>query len=105
MFRSGADLGPLLKVLAANDPAMLRPRTPVLIVQGHDDPIVARRSTDHIAGSLHASGAVLAYHQYPGRGHYDLIQAAHAENAQWIDARLGKLPPPRAKKQKTQGRT
>jgi acetyl esterase/lipase len=88
MFRPDADLGPLLKVLAANDPAMLRPRTPVLIVQGNDDPIVGRRSTDHIARSLHASGAMLAYHRYPGRGHYDLIQAAHGENLQWIDTRL-----------------
>jgi pimeloyl-ACP methyl ester carboxylesterase len=105
MFRPGADLGPLLKVLAANDPAMLRPRTPVLIVQGNDDPIVARRSTDHIAASLHASGAMLAYHRYPGRGHYDLIQAAHTENVQWIDTRRGQTPPPQAKKHKTQGRT
>jgi pimeloyl-ACP methyl ester carboxylesterase len=87
MFRPDADLGPLLKVLAANDPAMLRPRTPVLIVQGHDDPIVALRSTDHIARSLHASGAMLAYHRFPGRGHYDLIQAAHTGNVRWIDAR------------------
>jgi acetyl esterase/lipase len=88
VFRPDADLGPLLKVLAANDPAMLRPRVPVLIVQGHDDPIVARRSTDHIARSLRASGARLAYRRYPGRGHYDLIEAAHTENARWIDARL-----------------
>jgi predicted esterase len=83
----------LLQVLAANDPAMLRPRTPVLIVQGHDDPIVTLRSTDHIARSLHASGAMLAYHRFPGRGHYDLIQAAHPENVRWLDVR------------KTQGRT
>jgi len=89
MFRPGADLGPLLKVLAANDPAMVRPRTPVLIVQGNDDPIVARRSTDHLARSLqHASSGMLAYHRYPGRGHYDLIQAAHTQNVQWIDTRL-----------------
>ena len=93
MFRPDADLGPLLKVLAANDPAMLRPRTPVLIVQGVDDPIVALRSTDRIARSLRASGAMLAYHRFPGRGHYDLIQAAHSGNVRWIDAR------------KTQGRT
>ena len=93
MFRPGADLGPLLRVLGANDPAMLRPRTPVLIVQGHDDPIVILRSTDHIARSLRASGAMLAYHRFPGRGHYDLIQAAHPENVRWIGAR------------KTQGRT
>jgi len=105
MFRPDADLGPLLNVLAANDPAMLRPRVPVLILQGDDDPIVARPSTDHIARSLHASGTMLAYHRYPGRGHYDLIQAAHTENARWIDARLGQAPSPQAKKRKTQGRT
>lgn len=51
------------------------------------------RSTDHIARSLHASGAMLAYHRFPGRGHYDLIQAAHPENVRWLGAR------------KTQGRT
>jgi pimeloyl-ACP methyl ester carboxylesterase len=105
VFRPGADLGPLLKVLAANDPALLRPRAPVLIVQGDDDPIVARRSTDRIARSLQASGATLAYHRYPGRGHYDLIQAAHTENARWIDTLLAQTPSPRAKKRKTQGRT
>jgi pimeloyl-ACP methyl ester carboxylesterase len=105
MFRPGADLGPLLKVLAANDPAMLRPRVPVLILQGDDDPIVARHSTDHIARSLQAGGAMLAYHRYPGRGHYDLIQAAHTENARWIDARPGPAPSPQPKKRKTQGRT
>jgi pimeloyl-ACP methyl ester carboxylesterase len=89
MFRPDAELGPLLTVLAANDPAMLRPRIPVLIVQGDDDPIVARRSTDHIARSLQASGATLAYHRYPRRGHYDLIQAAHPGNVRWIDAAAG----------------
>jgi pimeloyl-ACP methyl ester carboxylesterase len=105
MFRPGADLGPLLKVLAANDPATLRPPTPVLIVQGDDDPIVARRATDRIARSLQASGAMLAYHRYPGRGHYDLIQAAHTENFHWIGTRLARTPSPQAKKRKTQGRT
>ena len=88
IFRPGTDLGPLLKVLQANDPAALRLRTPALILQGNDDPIVARRSTDHIARSLHASGAILAYHRYPGQGHFDLIAAAHAQNARWIDTRL-----------------
>jgi len=92
VFRPGTDLGPLLKALAANDPATLRLRTPALIVQGSDDPIVPRRSTDHIARSLHANGAMLAYHRYPGRGHFDLIAAAHAENAQWIDTRLAEMP-------------
>jgi pimeloyl-ACP methyl ester carboxylesterase len=92
VFRPGTDLGPLLKVLAANDPAALRLRTPALIVQGDDDSIVARCSTDHIVRSLHASGAMLAYHRYPGRGHFDLIAAAHTENAQWIDTRLAEMP-------------
>jgi pimeloyl-ACP methyl ester carboxylesterase len=89
MFRPDADLGPLLTVLAASDPAILRPCTPVLIVQGDDDPIVARRSTDHVARSLQACGALLAYHRYPGRGHYDLIQAAHRGNVRWIEAAAG----------------
>jgi len=25
---------------------------------------------------------------YPGRGHFDVIAAAQAQNARWIDARL-----------------
>jgi len=47
---------------------------------------------DHIARSLHASGAMLAYHRYPGRGHFDLTEAAHTENAQWIGTRLAEMP-------------
>ena len=96
MFRPGTDLCPLLNILAANDPAKLRLRTPTLIVQGNDDPIVARGGTDHIVRSLHASGAILAYRSYPGQGHFDLIEAAHTENAQWIDTRLAKMPSRRA---------
>jgi Secretory lipase len=92
MFRPGTELGPLLNVLAANDPAALQLRTPALITQGNDDPIVTCLSTDHIARSLHASGAILTYHTYPGTGHFDLIAAAHAENAQWIDTRLAQTP-------------
>jgi acetyl esterase/lipase len=65
----------------------------VLIVQGDDDPIVARSSTDRIARSLRASGAPVTYHRYPGRGHFDLIAAAHTGMAQWIDSRLAETPP------------
>jgi pimeloyl-ACP methyl ester carboxylesterase len=92
MFRPGADLGPLLKVLADNDPAALRLRAPALIVQGDDDPIVTRSSTDRVARSLHAGGTALAYHRYPGIGHFDLIAAAHARSARWIAVRLAERP-------------
>jgi pimeloyl-ACP methyl ester carboxylesterase len=88
VFRPGADLGPLRRALAANDPATLRLRIPALIVQGSDDPITAPGRTDHIARSLTANGAAVDYHVYPGRGHFDVIAAAHAQNARWIDARL-----------------
>ena len=92
VLRTGTDLGPLLKVLAANDPAALQPRRPTLIVQGEHDPIVTRSSTDHIARTLHASGATLDYHRYRGTGHFDLIAAAHTKNAQWIETRLAAMP-------------
>jgi acetyl esterase/lipase len=94
LFRPGADLRPLLKVLTDNDPAALRLRAPALIVQGSDDLIVARRRTDHIARSLRAGGATVDYCCYPGKGHFDLIAAAHGENARWIDARLAGMPAP-----------
>jgi pimeloyl-ACP methyl ester carboxylesterase len=92
VLRISTDLGPLLRVLAANDPAALQPRRPTLIVQGDDDPIVARSSTDHIARSLHASGAILDYHRYRGTGHFDLIAAAQTKNAQWLETRLAAMP-------------
>ena len=92
VLRPGADLGPLLRVLEANDPAALQLHGPALIVQGAHDPIVARPSTDHIARSLRASGAMLDYHRYPGSGHFDLIAAAHAKTAQWIETRLAMTP-------------
>jgi len=53
---------------------------------------MARSSTDHIARSLHASGAMLDYHRYRDRGHFDLIAAAHTRNAQWIETRLAAMP-------------
>ena len=68
VFRPGTDLSPLLKILRANDPATLRLRIPTLIVQGDDDPIVAPSSTDHIARSLRAGGAILGLPQVPGPG-------------------------------------
>jgi len=92
LFRPGADLGPLLAVLAANDPAALRLRTPALIVQGSNDPITDPGRTDRITRSLSANGAALDYHMYPGTGHFDVIAAAHTQNAQWIDARLAGMP-------------
>jgi pimeloyl-ACP methyl ester carboxylesterase len=92
LFQPGADLGPLLAVLAANDPAALRLRAPALIVQGSNDAITDPGRTDRITRSLSANGAALGYHMYPGTGHFDVIAAAHAQNAQWIDARLAGLP-------------
>ncbi len=47
---------------------------------------------NHIVRSLHASGAILTYRSYPGEGHFDLIEAAHTDNAQWIDTQLAKMP-------------
>jgi len=93
LFRPGADLGPLLTILAANNPAALRLRTPALIVQGSNDPIADPGRTDRIRRSLSANGAALDYHMYPGTGHFDVIAAAHTQNAQWIDARLAGMPP------------
>jgi len=92
LFRPGADLGPLLAVLAANDPIALRLRAPTLIVQGGNDPITDPGRTDRMARSLSANGAALDYHVYPGTGHFDVIAAAHAQNARWIDARLARMP-------------
>jgi pimeloyl-ACP methyl ester carboxylesterase len=92
MFRPGADLGPLLKILAASDPATLRLGAPALIVQGSDDPITAPGRTDRITRSLSANGALLDHHVYHGKGHFDVIAAAHTQNARWIDARLAEMP-------------
>jgi pimeloyl-ACP methyl ester carboxylesterase len=92
LFRPGADLGPLLTILAANNPAALRLRTPALIVQGSNDPIADPGRTDRITRSLRGNGAALDYHMYPGTGHFDVIAAAHTQNARWIDARLAGMP-------------
>jgi pimeloyl-ACP methyl ester carboxylesterase len=92
LFRPGADLGPLLTILAANNPAALRLRTPALIVQGSNDPIADPGRTGRITRSLRVNGAALDYHVYPGTGHFDVIAAAHTQNAQWIDARLAAMP-------------
>ena len=81
------------RICAWSAAARLVKVSPALIVQGDDDPIVARSSTDRIARSLRASGAPAAYHRYPGRGHFDLIAAAHTGIAQWIDTQMAETPP------------
>jgi hypothetical protein len=93
VFREGADLTPLLKVLTDNDPAALRLGCPALIVQGNDDLIVIRRRTSQIVDMLRANGAEVDHRQYTGIGHFDLISAAHAGNARWLDARLTEALP------------
>jgi pimeloyl-ACP methyl ester carboxylesterase len=87
VFRPEANLGVLLEVLVANDPALLRLRTPALIVQGSDDSIVARSGTDHLVTCLRANDATIDYLVQEGAGHFDVMAATDAATVQWVDAR------------------
>ena len=93
LFQPGCDPGRLLSVLAANDPAELQLQVPALIAQGTDDPIADPAQITRLMRSLAARGATLDCHLYPGTGHFDVIAAAHTQNARWIDAKLAGMPP------------
>ena len=86
IFRSGADLGPLVAAIDANDPENLRIRTPVRVEQGAADGTVFKTFTDQLVDEYEAGGAKVTYKVYPGVSHGGVVEAGAADATQ-VDPR------------------
>lgn len=85
LFKDGADLAPLAKLLDVQDPSHLKITTPLLIDQGTTDTTVLPIFTDQLTGELTKNGAKrLTYKQYPGVDHAGIVTAAAKDATAWI---------------------
>lgn len=75
LVRDGADLGPLLNVLRAQNPAV-KTKAPILIAQGTADTTVFKQFTDLLADELVRLGDEVDYEVYEGVDHGDIPSAA-----------------------------
>jgi pimeloyl-ACP methyl ester carboxylesterase len=89
MLRSGANLTPLLKVLAKENPDV-QTVAPVLIAQGDADQTVFKTFTDQLVNQLNGSGDQVTYDVYPGVDHGGVVAASEADALAFYKS---KLPP------------
>ena len=92
IFRSGADLEPLIRAANANEPGALALAVPVIIVQGTADTTVSPAGTDLLNGELCANHVTLTYRPVTGATHNGLLGDAVAIVSPWIDARFAGTP-------------
>jgi alpha/beta superfamily hydrolase len=89
LFAPAADLGALAKMLVAQDPAILRIRTPLLIEQGAADTTVIPIFTDQLVKDLNKrAGRLIAYKKYAGIDHAGIVTAAAKDATAFIAKRL-----------------
>jgi acetyl esterase/lipase len=88
VFRSGADLGPLLAVIDQNDPENVKIRTPVRVEQGVDDATVFKGYTDQLVDQYEGANVPVTYKVYPGVSHGGVVTSAAGDSTKWIRGRF-----------------
>jgi pimeloyl-ACP methyl ester carboxylesterase len=88
LFAPGADLGPLVRALAASDPEHLRIRTPVRVEQGTTDEVVFQAFTDALVRVYRTHAVPVSYRTYAGADHIAVVRAAAADVNRWVARRL-----------------
>ncbi|HEY6832585.1 MAG TPA: alpha/beta fold hydrolase [Pseudolabrys sp.] len=88
-FVAGADLGPILKIAAANEPGDLRIAAPILVLQGTADDTVLPPWTDAVVRSLCKAGNDVRYAVYRGASHETIVTQAAGDIRSWVDDRFG----------------
>ena len=94
VFRSDADLGPLLRDAANDEPGSLVYNAPLLLLQGTADATVAPVLTDRLFTQLCSGGATVRYDKYAGRSHDAIIPASARDAQTWIAARFAAAAAP-----------
>jgi pimeloyl-ACP methyl ester carboxylesterase len=89
IFKDGADLAPLAKLLDVQDPSHLKIKTPVLIEQGSADSTVIPLFTDALVNELKTNGTKsLTYTKVTGADHAGIVTAGAKSATAWIAKRL-----------------
>ena len=88
IFRSGADLGPLVAAIDRNDPENVEIRTPVRVQQGDADGTVFKSFTDQLVDEYEARGLKVTYKVYPGVSHGGVVDAGASDATKWIRGRF-----------------
>ena len=87
MLQKGARTGPLYKVLANNNPAVVT-KAPVLVLQGLADTTVFPQFTNALVSELEANNDTTDYVTYPGVTHGEIVYAGEDQAMQFLDKQL-----------------
>jgi pimeloyl-ACP methyl ester carboxylesterase len=86
IFRTGADLRPLLFDFAKNQDDFVHADVPLLILQGDADTVVMPRATAALAQELCANGTPTTYRVLRGKTHATIVTDALPAMQAWVDA-------------------
>ncbi|MCL2541258.1 MAG: lipase family protein [Nocardioidaceae bacterium] len=86
VFRSGADLSQLNRVLKADDPGTTSPKVPIFMAQGLLDQTSLAPFTEVLALELRAKRVRLDYQRYPTADHRGVIAASYPAAQRWVAA-------------------
>jgi pimeloyl-ACP methyl ester carboxylesterase len=92
VFAPGADLAPLLRRIAQNDPGAARIAVPALLVQGSADDIVPAVATEVLDSQLCDSKTLLTFDEVEGANHINVIWRARTTVRDWVDDRFAGKP-------------
>jgi pimeloyl-ACP methyl ester carboxylesterase len=90
IFRSGADLSPLVTAIERFDPENLKIRTPVRVEQGVDDATVLKVFTDRLVDEYETRNFKVTYKVYPRVSHGGVVDAGAGDATKWIRDRFKK---------------
>ena len=88
LYRPDADLRPLTRALARNDPSDLDIDSPVRVEQGTADNTVGPVFTDRMVATLRKARTRLIYVKTTGQTHVGIVGATAPDVRRWIDAKL-----------------
>jgi pimeloyl-ACP methyl ester carboxylesterase len=91
-FLPSADLAPLLKAIAINEPGALKLSAPTLVIQGTADTTVPPAATDAVVRDLCDSGSAVRYRSYTSATHDGVLLTAKTDVEAWVAARFARIP-------------
>ncbi len=93
LFRPDADLSPVTRYFATQEPATVTPRVPTLIAQGTADALAPKPATDRLVDTLCERYPMIDYAVYEGSGHRETVADSLPDVRRFVAAlRAGDRP-------------